>query len=76
MFNFFENLVGATQFTSNNGQISEFACSILTGALITGGGGFSSFQPMQSYQTQAVQSYLNNNANSLPPSYSVSQKKI
>ena len=39
--------VGATQFLSANGKVQqEVACSILTGAIITTGGGFSSFQPM------------------------------
>jgi len=66
----FVTSVGATQFLSVGGNIQEVACSILTGAIITTGGGFSSFQPMPSYQTSAVMQYLKNQASSLPPSFS------
>eukprot|EP01133_Synstelium_polycarpum_P015353 gene15353-18212_t len=69
----FVTAVGATQFLARNGNITqELGCSILSGAKITTGGGFSTFQPQPSYQTKAVAAYLANNANSLPPSYSFS----
>eukprot|EP01132_Coremiostelium_polycephalum_P001379 gene1379-1742_t len=58
--------VGATQVYTS-GQ--EVVCSVATGAIITGGGGFSTFQPQPSYQTQAVAKFLQQNVN-LPPSNS------
>lgn len=62
--------VGATQFTWNGNNVaSEIGASILTGAIITTGGGFSSFQPQPSYQQAAVSQYLSSGAN-LPPSFS------
>eukprot|EP01116_Phalansterium_solitarium_P016018 TRINITY_DN361_c0_g1_i1.p1 TRINITY_DN361_c0_g1~~TRINITY_DN361_c0_g1_i1.p1 ORF type:complete len:703 (+),score=220.70 TRINITY_DN361_c0_g1_i1:849-2957(+) len=63
--------VGATQFKSPDGKTvsSEIAASILTGAAISTGGGFSHFQPMPAYQTKAVQQYLNAADNKLPPSF-------
>jgi subtilase family serine protease len=63
--------VGATQFlTDSNGQIlNEVSCSILTGAIITTGGGFSSFQTMPSYQQGMVKKYIQNNSGNLPPSF-------
>eukprot|EP01132_Coremiostelium_polycephalum_P001486 gene1486-1874_t len=57
--------VGATQALTS-GQ--EIVCSIETGAIITGGGGFSWSQPQPSYQAQAVQSFLSNAGQTLPPS--------
>jgi len=63
--------VGATQFISSNGQIvKEVACSVKTGAIITTGGGFSAFQPMASYQKQAVADFISSASSSLPPSFS------
>jgi len=62
--------VGATQFEWRNNQItSEIGCSIITGAKITTGGGFSSFQPASDYQTSAVSAYLSSGVG-LPPSWS------
>jgi len=61
--------VGATQFIQGD-HIKEISCSILTGAIITTGGGFSSFQPQPTYQVDTVKRYLVNNANNLPPSFS------
>ncbi|KYQ93746.1 peptidase S8 and S53 domain-containing protein [Tieghemostelium lacteum] len=49
--------VGATQILSSG---SEVVCSIVNGAAIVGGGGFSMSQPQPSYQTSAVNTYLNN----------------
>jgi subtilase family serine protease len=68
--------VGATQFlTDSSGNIqSEVVCSILTGAIITTGGGFSSFQNSEDYQTQAVQDWYNTAGSTLPPSYSFNTK--
>lgn len=62
--------VGATQFRSLDGvgATSEMSASIMTGSLITTGGGFSPFQPQPSYQTTAVQAYLKA-ATKLPPSF-------
>jgi subtilase family serine protease len=64
--------VGATQFLSDDGKTisQEITCSILSGALITTGGGFSSFQTMPSYQQSAVASYLQQPDVQMPPSYS------
>ncbi|KYQ88348.1 peptidase S8 and S53 domain-containing protein [Tieghemostelium lacteum] len=65
--------VGATQFLVSpppHQNISqEVGASILTQAKITTGGGFSTFQPMPSYQQKAVQTYLSNQNNNIPPSY-------
>jgi subtilase family serine protease len=62
--------VGATQFTwSGNTVASEIGASILTGAIITTGGGFSSFQAQPSYQSAAVAAYLSSGV-ALPPSFS------
>lgn len=62
--------VGATQFTWNGNNVaSEIGASILTGAIITTGGGFSSFQPQPSYQQAAVSAYLSSGV-TLPPSFS------
>jgi len=64
--------VGATQIdpyaASNScGQSpKEILAEPLTGALITGGGGFSSVSPRPSWQTNVVESYLK--SNELPPS--------
>jgi len=61
--------VGATQFLSNGGRVtSEVAASILTKAIITTGGGFSTFQGMPDYQQTTVQQYLTNPNSNLPPS--------
>jgi len=66
----FVTLVSATQFTWNGNHVSgEISASISTGAKITTGGGFSTFQPQPSYQTAAVRSYLSSNV-TLPPSFS------
>jgi len=62
--------VGATQFLDNgDGTYDEVACSILTGAIITTGGGFSSFQPMPDYQIDTVNDYLSEHSDTLPPSF-------
>ncbi|GAM25824.1 hypothetical protein SAMD00019534_089990, partial [Acytostelium subglobosum LB1] len=62
--------IGATQFLARNGKVTqELGASILSGAKITTGGGFSTFQTQPSYQAKAVGAYLTNN-NALPPSYS------
>ncbi|EGC36711.1 hypothetical protein DICPUDRAFT_46984 [Dictyostelium purpureum] len=67
----FVTSVGATQFLSRNQNISqEIVCSILEGAKITTGGGFSAFQKQEDYQNEAVKGYLSNNQGSLPPSFS------
>eukprot|EP01112_Ceratiomyxa_fruticulosa_P013379 TRINITY_DN3762_c0_g1_i5.p1 TRINITY_DN3762_c0_g1~~TRINITY_DN3762_c0_g1_i5.p1 ORF type:complete len:699 (-),score=146.51 TRINITY_DN3762_c0_g1_i5:100-2196(-) len=61
--------VGATQFVAQGGRISyEMGASILTGAIITTGGGFSSFQPQPSFQSDAV-TYFLQNSNALPPNF-------
>jgi subtilase family serine protease len=64
--------VGATQFlTDSSGAVTEeVACSILTGAIITTGGGFSLSQAAEDYQTQAVRGWSSNTSNPFPPSYS------
>jgi len=62
--------VGATQFVWRNNNItSEIAASIVTGAKITTGGGFSTFQAQPSYQAAAVATYLKSGVG-LPPTYS------
>jgi subtilase family serine protease len=68
--------VGATQFlTDSSGNINqEVVCSILTGAIITTGGGFSSFQTAEDYQTQAVMNWYNTAGSTLPPTYSFNTK--
>lgn len=58
--------VGATQFLGTESDINEVVCSILTGATITTGGGFSSFQEQPDYQASTISKYLNNNLG-LPP---------
>jgi len=60
--------VGATQFIwkSSTSVAAEVVASILTGAIITTGGGFSSFQPQPAYQASAVQAWLQKAVN-LPP---------
>ncbi|EGG23826.1 hypothetical protein DFA_05962 [Cavenderia fasciculata] len=59
--------VGASQILDTSKP--EVVCSIATGAIITGGGGFSNIQPQPSYQSSAVSSFLSAGVN-LPPSYS------
>eukprot|EP00027_Filamoeba_sp_ATCC50430_P004568 CAMPEP_0168555022 /NCGR_PEP_ID=MMETSP0413-20121227/8102_1 /TAXON_ID=136452 /ORGANISM="Filamoeba nolandi, Strain NC-AS-23-1" /LENGTH=702 /DNA_ID=CAMNT_0008585823 /DNA_START=63 /DNA_END=2171 /DNA_ORIENTATION=+ len=68
--------VGATQFITNTaGQVTEeVVCSILTGAIITTGGGFSVYQTAEDYQTQAVIDWYNTAGSTLPPSYSFNTK--
>jgi subtilase family serine protease len=62
--------VGATQFVGQGSQVtSEVGCSILRGAAITTGGGFSSFQPQPDYQAAAVKAYLANTKTKIPPSF-------
>jgi subtilase family serine protease len=61
--------VGATQFVPGSNPLREETASILNGALITTGGGFSSFQPQPSYQAQAVAKYLASPGITLPPSF-------
>lgn len=63
--------VGATQFKSTDGKTvsSEIAASILTGAIISTGGGFSHFQAMPDYQVNAVNAYLTAPDNNLPPAF-------
>ncbi|EFA77524.1 peptidase S8 and S53 domain-containing protein [Heterostelium album PN500] len=56
--------VGATQILSMSQP--EIVCSISTGAIITGGGGFSNVQPQPAYQEPSVNNYLQQNVN-LPP---------
>lgn len=46
----------------------ETVASAATGALITGGGGFSSYFSMPSYQASTVRSYLSNCSSTLPSS--------
>jgi len=66
--------VGATQFKwSGNSVTAEIGASILTGAIITTGGGFSSFQPQPSYQSAAVSAYLSS-AGPFPPSFAFNPK--
>eukprot|EP00026_Physarum_polycephalum_P003429 Phypoly_transcript_03440.p1 GENE.Phypoly_transcript_03440~~Phypoly_transcript_03440.p1 ORF type:complete len:705 (+),score=87.98 Phypoly_transcript_03440:71-2185(+) len=61
--------VSATQFLWNGNTVqSEVTASIQTGAKITTGGGFSTFQPQPSYQASAVSSYFKSGV-TLPPSY-------
>jgi len=52
--------VGATQFLSQDGQTidAEVVASIKSGAHITTGGGFSTFQPIQKYQVPAVAAWI------------------
>jgi len=57
--------IGATQ-GPEAGQ-PEVACSSQTGGLITSGGGFSTFTKRPDYQDAAVNAYLNNPANNVPP---------
>jgi len=62
--------VGATQLVGDAvTSLNEIGASILTGAIITTGGGFSSFQPMETYQDDAVNAYVHSGV-SLPPSWS------
>jgi subtilase family serine protease len=63
--------VGATQFIydDHHKPIGEQMCSVATGAMITGGGGFSTFLSQPSYQAAAVAGYLKSGV-PLPPSYS------
>jgi tripeptidyl-peptidase I len=49
--------------------VGEIGCSISTGSRITGGGGFSDFFPMPSYQTEVVNYYLSNYGGSVPSQY-------
>jgi len=74
----FVTSVGATQFISNDGQTvtEEVVCSILTGAIITTGGGFSTFQPMPVYQKAVVTKYVNSyKATAMPPSFTYHPKR-
>ncbi|KAF2071802.1 hypothetical protein CYY_006886 [Polysphondylium violaceum] len=57
--------VGATQILTNN---QEIVCSVSTGAIITGGGGFAITQAQPAYQADAVNAYLNSGAQGLPSS--------
>ena len=54
--------VGATQGLENN--TPEIVCSVQTGALITSGGGFSTFETIPSWQSSFISNYFN----SLPSS--------
>jgi len=66
--------VGATQFTWTGQTVeSEIVCSIATGAIITSGGGFSSFQQQPTYQAGAVASWLQT-GDSIPPDFSFNPK--
>jgi subtilase family serine protease len=69
--------VGATQFISDDSGriVKEIACSIKTGAIITTGGGFSSFQPQFAAQKGAVSDFISNAGSSLPPSFSYDTSK-
>ncbi|EAL65960.1 peptidase S8 and S53 domain-containing protein [Dictyostelium discoideum AX4] len=67
----FVTSVGATQFLSRDEKITtEVGCTILQGAKITTGGGFSSFQSQPKYQQYAISQFFNTSFNSLPPSFS------
>jgi len=70
--------VGATQWLSHDGVnvTKEVTASIKTGAWITTGGGFSSFQAQPSYQTNAVNAWLKRAKaeNTLPPAGSFDTK--
>ncbi|KAN0014390.1 hypothetical protein ACTFIU_000708 [Dictyostelium citrinum] len=71
----FVTSVGATQFLSRDEKITtEVGCTILEGAKITTGGGFSSFQSQPKYQQQAIKEFFDNHHHleSLPPSFSYS----
>jgi len=63
--------VGATMFVGTQQSFTEVACTIQRGALITTGGGFSSFQQQPSYQAKAVANYIaQGQSNSdFPPSW-------
>lgn len=66
--------VGATQFTWDGNSVDEeIGASITTGARITTGGGFSTFQPQPSYQAAAVQTWIQN-GDELPPSFAFNPK--
>lgn len=65
----FVTSVGASQFTGTSTPTGEIGASILTGAIITTGGGFSSFQAAEDYQTTAINNYVNT-ASGIPPSWS------
>jgi subtilase family serine protease len=66
--------VSATQFTWTGTSVdSEIVCSIQTGAIITTGGGFSTFQAQPSYQAAAVAAWVQAGDN-LPPSFAYNAK--
>jgi len=68
----FVTSVGATMFVGTPSAFSEITCTILRGALITTGGGFSAFQDQPDYQQSAVSAYMGmmSGNSEFPPSWS------
>eukprot|EP01102_Stenamoeba_stenopodia_P021121 TRINITY_DN842_c0_g2_i1.p1 TRINITY_DN842_c0_g2~~TRINITY_DN842_c0_g2_i1.p1 ORF type:complete len:732 (-),score=205.93 TRINITY_DN842_c0_g2_i1:92-2287(-) len=62
--------VGATQLlNTSNVPTGEIVSSISTGAIITGGGGFSNIEAMPAYQQTAVQAWISQYGNTIPTGY-------